>query len=339
MGTFEFATLLGVFLNGTTTILFPIKGDIGQDMWIAAALAWIVGTAYILMLSRCPDLPGRHPAARVVLSLYSLFVAILVARNMEELLSLTILPSTPRVAPAIIITLMSAYAVYQKTEALSRLPVFIAVGGTIIQFLIMGASLPSMNPNHLLPVFEHSPALIAKDAISLISFPFLETVVFLPLFKLTEKPFKAALIGVVWAGSLLFLAVLAVIMILPPERIQCFTSPTYAAINSAPGSTIMKVLVTLLWMNTSFIKLAVLHYIAVTQMGQALGLSHHKLVLPASVLIAVLSLLIFRNTLQMLNFSLRIYPLAAIPVQLGIPLYFVAARFLSRRKTGDRKTP
>lgn len=322
MGTFEFIMTVVIFLKGITSILLPILGLSDQDMWLAALVAWAFGMGYLFFLSFCKEPAGRHPLARAVLSLYALLIAALITRSIGEISNMTILPKTPQVVLNTLIVLLAAYATSKGIEAISRLAVWFMAVFVAAEVILFIQAIPVLKPEHLQPVFEHSFSLIMKDAIPFISFPFMETVVLLPLLSLVKKPQKTLLIGGLTAGALLFIVVISMVMVLPPDRIKFLISPVFDSARSLPGTNFVLVLLVLLWLQTGFFKLAVVHFVVVKQLGAAFNLDHQKIIIPVSILIINLSTLIFNNIIEFFYFAFKIYPFFAIPIQIGIPLYF-----------------
>lgn len=334
MGSFEFCMMTAAYLLGTAAILVPVLGVSEQDMWMAGLLGSIVGAGYVLALSffRWPE--GRHTPARVVLSLYSLHLAAQVSNNLSEITNTTILPNTPPAVFAATLVLLSTYASSQGIEVIARLAgVFMAVS-LLMGLLLIFMAIPVMHPENLQPVFEHSIGVIVLDSISFIAFPFMEMVVFLPLIKKARQPMKSMMCGTLMASLMLIAVIFTVVMVLPPGRIKYLVFLSYVAINTIPATNFVKALLILVWLQTGFLKLAVLHYVAAHQLGEAFSFDHRRIILPLAVLIAGLSLILFDNGIEAFNFTFKMYPLYAIPLQLAIPLYFLIAAKLSGNTSG-----
>lgn len=322
MGTFQFAMLEAGFLLGTAIIYIPVLGETKQDMWLATLIGWLAGAGYIFFLSGSKQPQGNNPYVSFILSLYALHLAAFVTRNLGEILNLTILPNTPQAVLNTAMVILTAYAAAQGIEVISRLAfpfVFISfLAGVLLLFM----AVPVMDLNHLQPVFEHDYKLIIKDAIPYASFPFMETVVFLPLLKLVKSPRKALMGGAMLAGLMILSSVLLFILVLPPDRIKIIYSPTFVTINSLPQGEFVKAITVLLWIQTGFLKLSVLHYIVTRQFSEAFNINYIKLIIPISIIIINLSILLYSNILEMFKFIFEIYPYYAMPLQIGIPFFY-----------------
>lgn len=320
MGTFQFAMLEAGFLLGTAIIYIPVLGVSNQDMWLAALIGWVAGAGYIFLLSASKQPQCNNSFVSFILSLYALHLAAFVTRNLGEILNLTILPETPQAVLNTAMVILAAYAAAQGIEVISRLAfpfVFISILAGVLLFVM---AVPVMNLDHLQPVFEHDYKLIIKDAIPYVSFPFMETVVFLPLLKLVKSPRKALMGGVMLAGLMILTSILIFILVLPPDRIKFIYSPTFITVNSLPQGEFVKAITVLLWIQTGFLKLSVLHYIVTRQLAEAFDIDYSKIIIPISIIIINLSILVYSNTLEMFNFIFEIYPYYAMSFQIGIPL-------------------
>ncbi|KJR95926.1 MAG: hypothetical protein VR68_16160 [Peptococcaceae bacterium BRH_c4a] len=332
-GTFNFTMMVAVYIIGTAIIIIPVLGVSEQDMWISGIIGWVAGIGYAVFLSFCKQPEGRYTVARIVLSLYSLHLAALVTRNMGEIIHLTILPNTPQIVCSTILVLLAAYATAQGIEVIWHLAFSFLAIYFVAGIILIGMAVPEMNLKHVQPMLDHGLGLIAKEAVPFISFPFMETVVFLPLLRLVKNPLKSLLGGVFIGGALLVLAIFLTVLVLPPNRIQYIFSPILVVANSIPGENFAKAGLVLMWVQTGFLKLAVLHFIVVKQLGDALAIDYKKIILPLSILIINFSILVYNNFLEMFNFAFEIYPYYAMPLQIAIPLYFIIVQWLSKRKT------
>lgn len=324
IGTLDFTLAVAVFLLGTSVIVIPVLGVSEQDMWVAGILGVVSGVGYAFFLSLCKA-QGHHPLARIILSIYSLYLAALATSDITEILTQTTLPNTPKLVISTIMVLVAAYAAFYGIEAIFRLAgLFLAIS-FIVGVLLIIMSAPEMKFQHLQPVLNHSAGIIVKDAIPFISFPFLELVVFLPLLKSVENQRKALVGGVLIGGTLLVLILFLIVLVLPPEQIKNYYTPALVVIDYIPTGNLMKAVTVVVWVQTTFFKLAVLHYIVPGQLGETFNLDYRKIVLPISILIISFSNLGFENSVEKFFFDFKIYPFYAIPIQIGIPLSFIIA--------------
>ena len=331
ISTFEFALAVAVFLLGTSVIIIPVLGYSEQDMWVAGIIGVASGVGYAFFLSLC-KVQGHHPLARIILSIYSLHLASLVTGNISDILTQSALPDTPGMVINIVMVLIAAYAVFLGIETIFRLAGLFLTVSFVVGVLLIIMSASEMDFQHLQPILNHSPGVIIKDAIPIISFPFFELVVFLPILKMVQNRRKALVGGVLLGGTLIFLIILLIVLVLPPGHIKNIYSPTFVVIKSIPSGYMMEAVTVVVWVQTTFFKLAVLHYIESSQLGEAFNLDYQKIVLPISVLIIGLSNSGLDNSVEKFLFVFKIYPLYAIPIQIGIPLSLLIANRISNAK-------
>ncbi|MHB8157872.1 MAG: GerAB/ArcD/ProY family transporter [Desulfocucumaceae bacterium] len=330
MSTFHFSILVAVFFIGTATMVVPVLGISQQDMWISSLIGWAIGTGYLLFLSFCKLPKGRHFLGRTLLCLYALYLAALTTRFLGEYMNMTVMHFTPLVVLNALLVALAAYAARQGINTIYKFCLFFFINHTLAEVILIGMALPIMKLEHLQPMFDQSLGTIMKDAIPFASFPFMEAVVLLPLLKMVN-PRKGLLLGSLLGGGMLVAAVLAVLLILPPNRMQYFYAPAFSAIDSIPAGNFAKAIVMTIWLQTSFLKISLLLYIVSKQIETMLNINYQTVVLPIAVLITGLSMLIFDNIVEMFGFTFKAYPYFAISFQLAIPLYFIIAGWLANR--------
>lgn len=96
-------------------------------------------------------------------------------------------------------------------------------------------------------------------------------------------------------------------------------------------------LIMLIWIGGGFVKVGVFYYCAVLAMAQWLNLREYKaLVLPTGALLAVLSIILWENVIQLTHQIARVIPPYFLAIEVGIPLVLLALARL-RGKGGGRR--
>lgn len=232
---------------------------------------------------------------------------------------------TPQIYINSILVALAAYGVIKGIEVIGRLSTFFVLTAWITGTLLIFMSIPAMKITNLLPLFEHNYKIILKEAVDYANFPFMETVVFLPLLKLSKNPTKALVAGALLAGTMLLHAFIIFLLVLPPETIKKIISPTFLTISTIPSGEFVRAFIVIIWMQTGFLKVAVLIYVACTQLSEAFKINYRSIVLPISVIVISFSMLIYDNIIIMFYSLFDIYPYYAIPIQLFIPILYVIA--------------
>ena len=322
--------LVFTYLIGTSIILIPVSGISEQDMWISGLLAWTIGLGFAFVLSLCKPLKGRHLIARLIFAAYSIFLAVLVTRNLGEITGLTLLPSTPQIVCNTILVFIAAYATFQGKDILGHLSIIMAAPFIISQLIILAMSMSVMNPEQLLPVFDHSPGLILKSAFPFTSFPFMELIVLFPLLGNVINPAKALLPGTLLAGAILLITIVIITTVLPLSEIQNIALPFFNVSKSIPQGNYIGLPLVMVWILTGFMKLAIIHNVAVCELKAAFNIKKTGYInIFVTLAIISFSILIFNNTIQMSNFAFKGYPYIAMPIQIGLLIYFLIVGRLS----------
>lgn len=335
MGNFQMAMLVTGFLLGTAIMYIPILGNTEQNMWFSALIGWAIGMVYIYLISKIKQ-PKNYPLLlSAILSLYSLYMAAMVTRNVGEIMNITILTMTPHVVINATMVALAAYGVIMGIEVVSRLAVPFIFTAWFFGVLLILISAQEMNISNLMPILDHDYKIIIKDSINYAAFPFMETVVFLPLLKLAKNPPKALTAGALLAGTMLLHSFIIILLVLPPGIINKTISPTFLTISALPSGEFIRALVVIIWMQTGFLKIAIFLYVCCTQLSEIFKINYRSTVLPISVIVVSLSTLLFNNIIEMFNAMFDTYPYFAIPIQLCIPLlYLLANRKLKMKNNG-----
>ena len=326
LGTFEFFMLVTAFLLGTASLLIPVSGLGEQDMWISGLIGWFVGLIIVFIL--CFFNTELNTPSRVIIGLFALHLAALVTRNIGELLKILMLPQTPLILISSILVFCAAYTTWHGIEVLSRITVQLLTLAIISYIIILYVTVRIINVENIHPILDHEIKLLIYDAIPFMAFPFMETVVFLALITGVNKPCRALLGGAFLAGGLMVVSMVIFVITLPPTQIQNYILPLYMAVDKADQANILQLVLVLIWLNTGFIKLAVLHYIATVQIAQTIKVDHRPFIVPISVIIGTLSVTMYTNVIEMFTFAVATFPYYATVVYLGVLISLSIKRWL-----------
>ena len=100
------------------------------------------------------------------------------------------------------------------------------------------------------------------------------------------------------------------------------------AVDKAEQANLLQLVLVLVWLNTGFIKLAALHYIATVQIAQAIKVNHRPFIVPISVIIGTLSVTMYTNVMQMFTFAIATFPYYATAVYLAVIISLSIKRWL-----------
>ncbi|WP_169089098.1 endospore germination permease [Paenibacillus sp. PL91] len=217
---YQLFTITFIFQLGTT-IIFGFGGSAGRDAWIAALFSCCLGVfivlIYIALMRMNPGLTlvqwfpaqlGRWIGTPLAF-LYPLMFLYIVGRiiaDIRDMVSTTVLPSTPLLIISGVFAFIIAYCVYSGIEIVARLGEMI-LPIVLIMFCIEVIFLLSSNVlhiNNLLPVFEYGWEPVLKVVYPTgITQSFGETLVlamFWPETKRPEKVMKITLLATILSG-------------------------------------------------------------------------------------------------------------------------------------------
>jgi spore germination protein KB len=347
---FQLSSLIIGFVFGSSIILSP-GGSTGHDTWIAILLGLIEGLLiawiYTSLAKRFRDkniiqinsiVYGKYLGSLVsILFIWYLFhLGAMVLNNYVRFFTLELYPATPKAVGLLLLMLVCAATVGRGIEVLARCSFILITSTIFVVFLGMLLVIPHININNLLPIFDVPFGEILQAAYGAASSPFAETVAFLMVLPILSKPEKgprAVTRGLLIAG-LILVAISAVNAAVLGQMIQISNYPSYLTLQTIDISDIftrVEALVAINLITMGFIKISILFYGTVLGLAQVFHLKSYKLlIIPIGILMVILALTNVGNTIEMFDFAIRVYPIYAVPFQIGIP--FVTLMVAKLRK-------
>ncbi|MGB9791210.1 MAG: GerAB/ArcD/ProY family transporter [Thermacetogeniaceae bacterium] len=338
------------FIFGSSLILTPGRGA-EHDAWIAVLLgsaeglllAWL----YTILANRFPGktlvevvemVYGRYLGKIISAAFlgYLLHLGALVLANfITYLSSLIMCCKTPKVVFPLLIILVCVSAACKGVEVITRCsevlvpPVFILI---VLDTILLAGN---MKLKYLLPVMETPLPRLLFTAYSVASFPFAETVAFLMLLAFLNKEqeaFPSAARAIIFSGLVMAVVVARNSAVLGPTE-KAFIFPSFQAIMLIDIAEItrMEALVSFIIVTMGFLKITTLLYATALGTAQIFKLkSYQPIVLPTGILMVIIGLYSSPSTIEMLQFAEKIYPIYALPFQVGIPLFTLFLAWLRK---------
>lgn len=338
------------FIFGSSLVLTPGRGA-EHDAWLAVLLgsagglllAWL----YTVLANRFPGktlvevldaVYGRFLGKLIAAAFLWYFLhlgALVLANFVTYLSSLIMCCKTPKVVFPLLITLVCVSAACKGVEVITRCsevlvpPVLILI---VLDTILLAGH---MKLKYLLPVMEAPLPRLLSAAHSVASFPFAETVVFLmvlPFLNKEREAFPSAAKAAVLTGSLLAAIVARNSAVLGPTE-KAFIFPSFQAIMLIDIAEItrMEALVSFIIVTMGFLKITTLLYAAALGTAQVFKLrSYQPLVFPIGILMVIIGLYSSPSTTEMLQFAEKVYPIYALPFQVGIPLFTLFLAWLRK---------
>lgn len=336
----QLANLVIGFTIGSALVLMPGQAA-KQDAWIAILIGLAEGLAFALIyLALAQRFPGRtlveisqavygHFLGTAISAAFLWFLfhlGSLVLRNFSDYFTITSMPKTPPMAFLALIVWVCIWVTRNGIEVLARcsevlVPLLLATVALTVALMI-----PEMDLRNLQPVLATPPGQLLWAAHRSATFPFAETVAFLmviPFLNNARRAKGAVVRALIIAGLTLALAAARNTAVLGATG-AISTYPSYTAVQQIDVLDVitrLEILVDTSLLTMGFIKVAVLLYGTTLGTAQLLGLrSYRPLATPIGTLMAILAILNFDNVAENIAFADLVWPLYALPFQLGIPL-------------------
>jgi len=340
--------LLVGFLLGSTIIIIP-GSSAHQNAWIAYLLGWIGG---FILFAVYLTLYKRHKGKTLVeinqillgkklgnvISIlyiwYFIHLGTLVIRNFTEYTLTVNLPETPLWFITIMYMFIIAYSVKSGLEVTSRVAELIIPLIFIFQIGITLLLIPHMEALNLLPIMEYGIGPILESSLSVLTFPFGETVVFLMLFPYLNKHNelkKSFLNSFILGGALLLLAVLRDISVLGEAGIARKIFPPHIAAKRIEFTNLDSIIGVIFFISGGT-KISICYLASAIGLAQLTKSKDHRIfVYPLAIIFISLSLWIYNNTPQMLQWAINVWPYYSIPFQIIIPTVLLFISMIRER--------
>ncbi|WP_171632859.1 GerAB/ArcD/ProY family transporter [Paenibacillus plantarum] len=360
LSTWQTFCLLFLFQLGTT-IVFGFAGGAKQDAWLAALLSATIGIGIVWMFSRIYE---RNPGETLVsllqitfgkyvghlLTSFYIFAFIYesgrILRDLGELMSTFLLPSTPAPFLMLLLVVLVAYACYAGIERIARLAelsIIIVFLFTCVQLILLFFS-DVIDFSWLLPV--------ASDwrSIGVTVFPlgltttFGEVIVFAVFWKLTVSPRKfrkAALYSSLLVGAVFVLLDLIAVSTLGPDLFYRSFYPlltSFQLIRIADFIDNLDPFVVTTFVTGGLFKIILYAYAACTTITLQWKTENHRaVIIPVALLIWFISIYTAKNIASHIFVGLKVVPwIIELPLFVVIPLViFILNGVFRKRSVGS----
>jgi spore germination protein KB len=340
IGNYQLVLLIIGFLLGSSIILSP-GGQAKHDAWIAIILGLLEGLFFafifaflgkrfkgktLIQINEIVYGPFIGKFISIMFLWYLFHLDSLVIDNFKDFLSITTMPRTPDIFFSILLIIVCAYAVKNGVEVIARcsqvlVPIVIGLFIVVMTLLIKDIDLKNLQP-----IMEVSIKDLLITAHGVTSFPFAETVAFvmlIPYLKNNQTIPSTVIKGLIIGGIILSLAAIKNSGVLGAKA-GIYTYQNFQAerlINVGNLISRLEILTVIGSVTMGFVKIVVLLYGIVLGSAQLLGLrSYRPLIIPVAILMVLLAQINFRSVTDNIVFAQQIYPIYAMPFELGIPL-------------------
>lgn len=286
--------------------------------------------------------PGRLSSVFVIL-----FFAILTgltSREFGAVVITAILKQTPLEVTVIVMLVLAAISTRNDMNVFAYIhnfyvPIIIAPG-----LIVVALSLKNANTLYLFPVLGNEPGnyfLGATTIAALFQGSFIFTMI-IPYMRKPQKAIKASLFGMLFAGGLYFLIVVATVAVFGPGEIKQLLWPTLelARTTSIPGNILQRLDIVFLsvWVTAVFTTLFSSYMFTVHSISQLFRLRDHKMlsffILPIVFVIAMIP----QNILQLYD-VIEIFGRLGLIITIGYPALLLCVDLIKKKvkKSGSIK--
>ncbi len=334
-------TLVTLFIMGTTLVMGTGAGA-GKDAWLAVIIAFIFVFPILMIYSRILYLfPGNDLfdichllfskyLGKIFIILYTWFafhLGALILRNLGEFILGTSLPNTPRIVSMAYTAILGAWSIKKGIEVLGRWSSLALL--VLVFFLVFAMFLlfPIIDINNIKPVLFKGMKPVLKDAFSIFSFPFAETVIFclvFSCFKDKKSPYKVFTIGLILGGLVVLLVTFIDILFLGEIDYSSLFFPSYSTLRRLNvGGVFQRIegIVVIYFIGGTFIKLCICLLGACKGTSKLFGLDDYRFtVIPITFLMLILAHYIYGNVAQMFEWAFTTWTYYAFPFQVIFPI-------------------
>lgn len=330
------------FLIGSSLVL-GTGSKANKDSWIAIIIAILISLIVSLIYARLLSLFPQKGLFEILLAVFGkvigkilmlLFVwfafhlGALVIRNFTEFIHIVTLPETPQYVLAIFVIVLSIWAVKAGIEVIGRwtaivLPIVIAAIVTI-SFLFI----PIIEIKNIKPVLCDGIKPVFDTAINVFAFPFAELILFSVIFcnlKSKNSPYKIYLWSLLIGGAIILLVNVRNLLSLGSGNISILYFSSYSSvrlINIGDFLQRIEVSVAVVFMLCGFIKVCICLLVSSKGIARVLNFKNYRqIVAPIGLLMMILSLTMYSNTMEMFEWASHIYKYYAFPFEVILPLF------------------
>ncbi|MDF2673230.1 MAG: hypothetical protein K0R09_1495 [Clostridiales bacterium] len=346
-----------LFLFGSS-LLLGTGTEAGADRWLAILLGTAAGATIMLVYSRILSLyPGKDlfdisnilfgkvlgKFVCILYSWYAFHMGALVFRNFGEFMNTLGLPGTPEFAPIIMLILLCIWVTKAGIEVLGRWSEFFVIILIIILYFIQLLMIPQMKLQNFLPILYNGVKPVIKGGFSAFSFPFAESVVFMMVFNSLKKKNSSYIVflwGILVSGFTILMVAARNVAVLGNEIASRYYFPSYITVSRIDIGKVfqrLEITVSVVFLVSVFVKISICIIVTSKGISKVIGISEYRyIVIPIAALMLNLSIILYKNIVEMVDWAREIWPYYSLPFQVIIPLiiWIVAEVKIKKSKSG-----
>ncbi|WP_152395277.1 GerAB/ArcD/ProY family transporter [Paenibacillus guangzhouensis] len=342
---YQWMIMVTFFTVGSGTLVIPsgIAMLSRQDAWISALLGlflgYLINMVHLAAVRNCTNLTwvelnrkllGKW-AGSIVSWVYVITAlgggAVLLLSFLGEFIATSVLVGTPKSVVQLLFILIVAMAlrhglrtIAYSTEVLFPIVIFIYV-------IMVGLSIPNMELEYILPIFESDMSSILRSTFIYLSFSALPRIFLLILFPSaieSPKGYRAYVTGCILGSLLLILLIATCLLVLGPDVTARKNYPSYflaRKISVGHFLTRIEVFMAAIWLIALFYKLVLYVYVGMQEIAQLLRIRNPKiLTYPILSLMIPLSYATTATSHKLMILDMRVWPVFIAIIGLIVPL-------------------
>lgn len=345
----QLSFLIMGFMFGDTVLINPAS-SVGQDSWWVYSLAWIVGIVLIAMYAYIARLNPSKNLIEIIREHfgytlgtiigiayvgYFIHTAALILRNFGEYMVIVNYPETPILFIIICLSVAIAYGIKKGLEVMAR------VNEVVVPLLLLSAIVTffalfnQYDIHYLLPMFQSDRKAMGKVFFSVLTFPFGQAVVFLMVFlhlNQEKKVLKVSVLSILFIGFIILITIFRDLLLLGPDLITKSIFPPEISTRLIPVVNIDPLIAVNLLIGGG-IKITIFIYAAVVGLTQLFNFDDYKpFVFPIVAITIALSIWIYNNFLESIQWKVEVWPYYSIPFQFMVPILLLVISWIKKRK-------
>ncbi|MFD3156138.1 endospore germination permease [Haloimpatiens sp. FM7330] len=342
-----------IFCMGVS-LIFSMAAGAKQDGWIAIILATTVSIPLAFMYCKILNIfPNKNIfdifeiifgkfIGKIFSVLYiglGIYIATLIISDFTDFIKIVGAFGTPKIIPLILVGFLCIWMLKGGIEVMARwtkVVLFSIVFLAIITWIML---IPQMNINNLKPVLYNGFSPIIKETMALISFPFGELFLFtgfINCVKKTKNLYNIFLKGIVIAGSITLVANIVNIMVLGTNINSKSYFPAYETVRRLEVAGVfgrIEIIVASTFVVTEFIEACFCMLTSCKGIQKLFNCKDYRFIVTPTVLLVInLSLILYNNLMEAMEFDIKIWPYVGVFFEVVLPFIILIFALIKKKK-------
>lgn len=324
-----------------------------QDAWISVFIAGFVGMLTVFMVTkvgaRYPNLTTIEYAEIIlgkwcgkflgmILILFYVYINAVMVRLVTTMVKSTIMYESKLEIITFILLIACVYAVKNGLEVITRVNILILVVTFLAMFTCLGLLIKEMDIKLLTPILSRGVMPVLKASIPAFAcFTEIASIGFImPFINKPNETRISCIIGIIWVIITLVFFYMLVVMVFGSKISAMFVYPIYEAvrtINVEDFINRVEILFLIPWVLATIIKVIYFFYISLIVIQKYFKIQNkNTLLLPVGLLTFALSMVIFGNDIDILEFLEYVCGYFGLFIGILIPFILLVLDYFRSKK-------